>query len=369
VTIDGALTRKCAAEEAYVGDGASRFVCPYQSVLLGAPQGILLLPITGHDIILANAKARTYLADLDVPETAEAIRARFFQLPRPGVPLAEHGDVSSDGRTYRYANYFFDGTHLLFIEDVTDQRRYQSIAANVDRENSMALLMTSIRQELARPVGDLKETLTAIVEGGAEAGGDHLDRVRHALAQVQAVEGVLDLLRSFQGVDASVLEPVRLDLFMVDFCEFLAGVAETHDICFSYVPFPPGLTVLAHPPSLRQALNNIAVNAFEAMEGLPGAALEVRVVADPRYATVVVEDTGPGIAPGVLRHAFTPLFTTKDGGAGLGLSVARNLVSGMKGDVEVRSQLGIGTVVSVSLQRIATQSEGPAKTRTLSVGR
>jgi len=64
---------------------------------------------------------------------------------------------------------------------------------------------------------------------------------------------------------------------------------------------------------------------------------------------VEVSDHGPGIAPAAIEKIFTPFFTTKDKGSGLGLAVALSIVQNHGGRIQVSSKLGVGTTFRVSL--------------------
>jgi signal transduction histidine kinase len=64
---------------------------------------------------------------------------------------------------------------------------------------------------------------------------------------------------------------------------------------------------------------------------------------------VKITDTGPGISEEALEKVFDPFFTTKKGGTGLGLSICYTIVKAHGGEIELRSRLGEGTTVLVSL--------------------
>jgi signal transduction histidine kinase len=64
---------------------------------------------------------------------------------------------------------------------------------------------------------------------------------------------------------------------------------------------------------------------------------------------VSVRDTGPGIAPKVLRNLFVPFFTTKTEGTGLGLAISQSIVQNAGGTIEVQSQPGAGTTFTILL--------------------
>jgi two-component system NtrC family sensor kinase len=110
-----------------------------------------------------------------------------------------------------------------------------------------------------------------------------------------------------------------------------------------------GATVSADFGQLRQAFVNIALNASDAMT--KGGTLTVisRVLADEKVIEIVFTDTGPGIRPEHLNKILDPFFTTKEKGTGLGLSVVYGIVERHKGKLDIRSQLGKGTTVSIRL--------------------
>ncbi len=117
-----------------------------------------------------------------------------------------------------------------------------------------------------------------------------------------------------------------------------------------FAPIPP---VAGNGQRLVQIFTNILVNAAHAMRRGGVEANELRITAAPAGERVVVEfaDTGTGIAPKDLARIFDPFFTTKPPGegTGLGLSVARELLKAMGGDIRVESAPGEGSVFRVEL--------------------
>jgi signal transduction histidine kinase len=100
---------------------------------------------------------------------------------------------------------------------------------------------------------------------------------------------------------------------------------------------------------MHQVLLNLLLNAMQAIEG-PGR-VEVAVFAreDSEDAVVTVSDTGRGIPPEHLPNIFRPFYTTKGDGTGLGLSLAKRIIEGHHGRIEVDSKLDQGTTFSVTL--------------------
>jgi PAS domain S-box-containing protein len=112
--------------------------------------------------------------------------------------------------------------------------------------------------------------------------------------------------------------------------------------------------VIANEGALRRALLNIVDNAAHSIPEGEMHLNEIRVVVkadDEGHAVVEIRDTGMGIAPDVLNRIFEPFFSTRPPGegVGLGLSVAREIVSSMGGSISAESRLGKGTVVRLTL--------------------
>ncbi|MCL2341485.1 MAG: DUF3365 domain-containing protein [Proteobacteria bacterium] len=100
---------------------------------------------------------------------------------------------------------------------------------------------------------------------------------------------------------------------------------------------------------IKQIVMNITLNAIQAMP--KGGRLGIASRVEDGTMTLVIEDNGPGIEPGVQDRIFDPFFTTKKvgEGTGLGLAVTLAAVQRLNGRIEVRSQPGAGTAFIVTL--------------------
>lgn len=72
------------------------------------------------------------------------------------------------------------------------------------------------------------------------------------------------------------------------------------------------------------------------------------------YLVLNISDTGHGIPPEQLPHLFTPFFTTKPGGTGLGLTICRGLIDQHQGEISVASEENRGTTCTIRLPIVAT---------------
>ncbi len=106
------------------------------------------------------------------------------------------------------------------------------------------------------------------------------------------------------------------------------------------------------PGRMKQLFLNLLLNAIQAIEGEEGeVVVETAVRRGPEGGVVVIDvrDTGTGIVPADLPSLFTPFFSRKPHGVGLGLAICREIVGAHRGGIEVVSEPGHGTTVSVQL--------------------
>jgi signal transduction histidine kinase len=103
--------------------------------------------------------------------------------------------------------------------------------------------------------------------------------------------------------------------------------------------------VFADPEQLRLVLQNVLMNAAQAMGG--DGAIEVSLWHEPGTCRIAIRDHGPGMTPEVMEKAFDAFFTTKHRGTGLGLSIARRVVEAHGGHIGISPATGGGTVVLI----------------------
>lgn len=111
-----------------------------------------------------------------------------------------------------------------------------------------------------------------------------------------------------------------------------------------------------HASQLNQAFLNLILNAAHAIDG--AGVVTVSTASDGQRIRITVEDTGNGIPDDVLPRIFDPYFTTKPVGAGtgLGLTIARDIVTEHGGTLTVKTQMGVGTTFQIELPIPAGQA-------------
>ncbi len=158
---------------------------------------------------------------------------------------------------------------------------------------------------------------------------------------------LVDNLRRFTRLDRAPTAAVDLNNALGSVCYIARTVISTRvHLERDFQPLP---TIRCNVSQLNQVFLNLIKNAAQAVRR--SGTITVSTRADARHITITIRDTGSGITADVLPHIFEPYFTTKaDGeGTGLGLSIARHIVQEHGGDIEVSSELELGTEFRVRL--------------------
>ncbi|NOY45852.1 MAG: hybrid sensor histidine kinase/response regulator [Deltaproteobacteria bacterium] len=171
---------------------------------------------------------------------------------------------------------------------------------------------------------------------------------------VRRIESMVESVRALGGRPlASRRETKLAGVMRLAFREAMAK--KPSGVNADLIPPPDVFLVEINEPEMESCFVNLLVNAFEAVV-CGGSSVRFYTREIPYDTTeffgfveVIVEDDGPGIPQAILDEVFTPFFTTKTGGTGLGLSIAYEAAKRNGAQVEIDSEEGKGTTVTVRM--------------------
>jgi two-component system, NtrC family, sensor kinase len=189
----------------------------------------------------------------------------------------------------------------------------------------------SLKQKLAGSDPDIIETVNTV--------GMSLDHAAKALTSVL----------SFSYPKKSILSTVDLNYLIDDLLSMptMKEMFRNHKIKVDKSTAGTIPPIIADGLRLRELFMNIVTNGVQAME--QGGRLSVFLESDGGAIRVRITDTGPGITDEAMAQLFTPFFTTKSRGLGLGLCIAKTVAEEHGGTIEVSSKTGKGTTFVISI--------------------
>ena len=254
------------------------------------------------------------------------------------IPVSERDSpiASPSGKRLGSVKTFQDLSELIALRQQVRQ---------IDRLAAIGEMAATVAHEIRNPLGGIRGFATFLAQDIAP------DDPRRRL-----VDKILEGAQSLDKVVNELLEytrPVELNLrpgrcagildTALGFLKYDRGqITITNEVT-------PDFNVLADADKMGQVFLNILLNAVQSIEG--AGEIHISTAVDTTYVSTLFRDTGCGMNEEQRKKVFSPFFTTKEKGTGLGLAVSAKIVEGHGGDIAVESQLGKGTVISVRLPR------------------
>jgi len=166
--------------------------------------------------------------------------------------------------------------------------------------------------------------------------------------EVRRLENLLLELKEVYRPQQFTLERVNINNLLREIVSLSTEDCKTANISIQLETPEDPLWVEGDPGKLKQVFLNLVKNAMEAME--TGGRLNIGSKPSNDRVEISITDNGPGIQSKDREKLFTPFFTTKQRGTGLGLNVSKKIIEGHPGGtLELDSEEGKGTVVTISL--------------------
>ena len=264
-------------------------------------------------------------------------------------------------------------THLASIavahDGAASEREARHVAElarqSAERANhAKSQFVTSLSHELRTPL----QSITGFTESlktldlAPERRRQALDGISDASAHILSiVDDVLDLARAEAGAMPIALEPVDAATVAAATVALTRPLAAARGIALECVGRP--VEVVADRRRLQQVLLNLVSNAlrFSSSDTVVTIRTETGVDCHPGTARIHVIDQGPGIPDDLLARLFVPFDRLgadagREGGAGLGLVLAKRLTEAMGGLLDLESTVGVGTHATITLEQPAADT-------------
>ncbi len=225
------------------------------------------------------------------------------------------------------------------------ERREELCSESEDRTRALEGVAARLAHEVKNPLAAIKALSAHMARSATDTKtAERLAIVAAEADRLQAiVNGFLSFSRGLEELKPSATRPFEVAR---ELAVLLETRAEDAGVTLQ-VGGNESLVVEADARKLRQALLNIVLNAIQASPR--GSTVAIDIASEAEGARVTVRDDGQGMTPEVLDRIRKPHFTTKEGGTGLGVAVARGLIEQHGGNFEFKSAPGKGTVATMRL--------------------
>lgn len=303
----------------------------------------------------------------------QSLEQRDKELQETNAELANHAATLEDKVRQRTSSLSTSNAELQQALQTLREARRQLIES--DKLASLGRLVAGVAHELNTPLGnalmasstieDILEKMDQAIASGAIRKSElaqslSLSREGSRLVS-HNVQRAAEIIRGFKQLAVDQTSEMRR-VFDVD--TVLSEILFASQPMFRHKPFQivtklsQGLRVDSYPGPLGQVVSNLIQNAFlHGFAGRESGSLTLECHAlDNDHVQIICQDDGVGMSESVRLRVFEAFFTTKfgQGGSGLGMQIVYNLVTGLLGgEINVESELGLGTRISINLPCVA----------------
>ncbi len=221
---------------------------------------------------------------------------------------------------------------------------------HAERLAELGSLTGGLAHEIKNPLSTVQLNLQLLQED-LDPHHPSYPRLTNRLSTVYRETGrlgeILDDFLRYAGRIELDRKPVDLNRMLDELVDFFAPQAQAHAVQIRLRKDASPVIARVDERLLKQAVLNLMLNAVQAMTG--GGELMLSVTPAGREAIIGIIDTGPGIGPDALAQIFQAYYTTKKGGTGIGLAMAKRIADEHGGSIAVRSEVGKGTEFSIVL--------------------
>lgn len=256
-----------------------------------------------------------------------------------------------DGRTFdRYSAPLNSPTgehfgRIWFYRDITEMKHMQEKLLRQEKLAVLGQLAGGVGHEMRNPLGAIKNSVYFLNMVLEKTDPEIKETLNILEKEVTTSERIITSLLDFARVKPPLKRRVNIKEIIA---ETLSRIEIPGNIAVKNNITGPAVNLMADPQQLEQVFGNIILNAVQAMPD--GGQLIINSDTPTADRLLIsVTDTGVGIPAANLQKIFTPLFTSKAKGIGLGMAISKSFVEGHGGSIEVQSEEGKGATFTIQL--------------------
>lgn len=233
---------------------------------------------------------------------------------------------------------------ISVLRDVTKIREYEKEREEAERLKFLGNLVANFAHEIKNPLNGLSIATQRLIK---EFPSDNKEYIRLTTTVKKEIESLNKILNDFLSLARPRIKEKKefnLSVLIQDTLDIIREQAKHKKIILKE-NIKKGIKLIGNLEDFKRAVLNILLNAIEALSLISKKQrnLDIELFRENKEIIMVISDNGSGMDKEEIDKIFTPYFTTKKGGTGLGLYIAHNILKEHKAKITIESEKGIGT--------------------------
>ena len=278
------------------------------------------------------------------------LAARFT---KPIIKLKRAADMLAEGDFSSRVDYEAKGELGILIDTFNymaeDLERHRQKLIETERLTAFTMMARKIAHEIKNPLTPIQIAIQDLQRSHANSDPNFPEDFKRStntvLEEVQSLTKIVEEFSEFAKFPAPEFRNDDLNEIVKSTVEMYAkeineGIVNTE---FTANQLP----VFVDREQIKRALINLIKNGLEAIP--IGGSVMIKTIASQRKATMIIADNGPGLSPGAKENLFSPYFTTKPGGSGLGLVIVKKIINEHDGQIKIVDSTEGGAAAIIEL--------------------
>ena len=234
----------------------------------------------------------------------------------------------------------------LMVDDLSESAQ---LLAQSERESAWREMARQIAHEIKNPLTPMKLTIQQLQRTKSldeETFNSYFEKSAQTLVeQIDSLSLIATEFSNFARIPVAHLVRVDIAVKLLSVVDLFKNNYEEVDIV--YLTTLNQVYIMADADQMTQLFNNLLRNAIQAIPSNRKGRVVVELDCDDKSVKISISDNGCGITEEVSAKLFTPNFTTKSSGMGLGLSIVKNIVTVSQGEIFFKTEVNVGTTFYV----------------------
>jgi two-component system, NtrC family, nitrogen regulation sensor histidine kinase NtrY len=254
---------------------------------------------------------------------------------------------------------------IIILEKTQKLITFQDINSEIEQKeieawHKLIRILTHEIMNSVTPISSLTETMQSLLQDKEgkqkllpEITAENITDIRFALVTIQKrSDGLLHFIENYRKLTrVPKPKPERIEIrkYLGSIGNLMESELGSKGIRLE-VDVRSSLFINADPVLLEQVMINLITNSMHALTGRTDGLIRLHATQEGDEVLINVTDNGCGIKTKEISEIFTPFFSTRKDGSGIGLSLSKQIISMHGGTIKVRSQAGVGTTMLLSLK-------------------
>ncbi|NRB52683.1 MAG: HAMP domain-containing histidine kinase [Saprospiraceae bacterium] len=221
-----------------------------------------------------------------------------------------------------------------------------------EREGAWREMAKQVAHEIKNPLTPMKlgiQHLLRVQQTQPERAAEMLDKMAgNLIEQIENLSRIASEFSNFAKMPKANRQVVALNEVVNSVYQIFKETPDGSDLLYMELPDEP-IEVFADKGQIIQVLNNLIKNAIQAIPDDRKGKITLKLIQKEEIATVLVKDNGSGIPENMIERVFSPNFTTKTSGMGLGLAISKNIIDATGGRIYFTTKTNKGTTFYIEL--------------------